>query len=128
MNDSDGKIAPEWLDRAESILAHARKIRAILDKRIAAFGLSEPELALLWACIASPPEGRGQRELADFLAVSTAQISLMVERLSRAGILQGRVAEDDRRRRIWQPTAAGRELWTSIVQSFKDLDQYRGAA
>lgn len=128
MNDYDGSNASQWLEQAESSLVRARRIRAILDERIARFGLSEPELALLWACIASPPGGQGQRELASFLTVSTAHISVLVERLSRAGILQGRVAEDDRRRKIWEPTPTGRSLWRIVAESFNDLEQQRGAA
>lgn len=128
MNDFDGKIASNWLERAESVLVQARKIRAILDERTARFGLGEPELALLWACVDSPPGGRGQRELADCLAVSAAQVSVLVERLSNAGVLQGHVDPNDRRRKIWETTPAGRAIWGAIAESFNDLDQHRGAA
>lgn len=128
MNEYDGRIASQWLERAESVLVRARKIRAILDKRIARFGLSEPELALLWACIASTHGGRGQSELADFLTISTAQVSVLVERLSNAGVLQGHVDPNDRRRKIWETTPAGRALWGTISESFNDFDQHRGAA
>ncbi len=100
----------------------------MLQERTAGKGLSEPELALLWACAASPPGGRGQRELAEFLAVSPAQISVLVERLDRAGLLQGRLAPGDRRRRLWEPTAAGTALWRSLAESFDDLELHRGAA
>ena len=128
VNDRQGIIDFKWLERAEMVLVQARRLRAMLQERAAKEGLGEPELALLWACVASPPGGRGQRELAEFLAVSTAQISVLVERLDRAGLLQDRLVPGDRRRRLWEPTAAGVALWRSIAESFNDLEPHREAA
>ena len=104
-----------------------KRVRALLERRIAPYGLDEPELAMLWACIASPPGGRGQSDLADFLAVSPAQVSAVVKRLGQAGLLQGRIAAD-RRRRLWEPTPAGADLWRSIAESIEDPVLHRGAA
>jgi len=128
VNERQNTIGRSWLERAERVLVQARRIRALLDGRIAARGLSEPELALLWACIASPPGGRGQSDLAEDLAVSPAKVSVLVERLARAGLLQGRVAREDRRCRLWEPTSAGTTLWQAIAEGFNDLEQRRGAA
>ncbi|MBN1394106.1 MAG: MarR family transcriptional regulator [Pirellulales bacterium] len=117
-----------WLSRAEMLLVQARRIRAALEERIADWGLSEPELALLWACAASPPGGTSQRQLAEALAVSPAQISALVERLAQMELLQVRAAPGDRRRRLWEPTAAGMELWRAVSDSFDNIEPHRGAA
>lgn len=128
MNECQDQTDAFWLERAELALVKARQLRATLERRIAGRGLSEPELALLWACASAPPGGSSQRELAEQLAVSPAQISGLVERLAQLGWLRGRPAPADRRRRLWEPTAAGAALWRSIVDSLNDVEPQRGAA
>ena len=79
-----------------------RRLRGHLEEQARRHGLSEPELALLWACSKAPPGGRSQCELAERLAVSSAHISGLVERMCRVGLLQVRAVEGDRRRHLWE--------------------------
>jgi DNA-binding MarR family transcriptional regulator len=103
-------------------------MQGLLEEQTRRYGLSEPELALLWACRKAPPGGRGQRELAEELAVSPAHVSGLVERLRRAGLLRARTAEEDRRRRLWQLTPAGIATWHAILNGLAEAVQHRGAA
>ena len=120
--------AARWLERGEQILVNARRIRLFLEVQTKRHGLSEPELAVLWACDGSPTGGLGQNELAEKLAVSPAHVSAMVERLGRAKLLCGRAAADDRRRRLWEPTPAGMILLRFVVDGLTNVVQHRGAA
>jgi len=120
--------AATWLEKGEQILVNARRIRLFLEVQAKRHGLSEPELAVLWACDGSPTGGLGQNELAEKLAVSPAHVSAMVERLGKAKLLRGRAAEDDRRRRLWKPTPAGMILLRSVIDSLPNVVQHLGAA
>ncbi len=68
---------------------------------------SESELLVLCACQAHEASGVAQVELAEASGMSTGQISHLVERLRKEGMLQSRRAENDRRRRLWQLTEVG---------------------
>jgi DNA-binding MarR family transcriptional regulator len=120
--------AAHWLERAEQILVYARRMRGLLEGHAERHGLSEAELALLWACTKSPAGGRSQRELAEELAVSPAHVSGLVERLDRAGLLHNRAAEDDRRRHLWELTPLGIVVWQAVLNGLAEAVGRRGAA
>jgi DNA-binding MarR family transcriptional regulator len=118
----------EWLTNAERMLISARHLRGLLEELAERWGLSEPELALLWACTRVPAGGLSQSALAEQLAVSPAHISGLVERLSRLGLLRGRRADGDRRRHLCELTPAGVAAWQAVLRGLSDADQCRGAA
>jgi len=102
-----GKAAARWLALAERILRCHRMFREELARHAERSQLTEPEFLLLWACRRAPPRGVAQSQLAARLAVSAAQVSGLVERLRRGGLLEGRRGPSDRRRQFWRLTPAG---------------------
>lgn len=70
---------------------------------------------MLWACREAPPAGFSQSQLAATLGISAAQVSGLVERLRRSGLLASRRAEADRRRQHWCLTPTGRARLEAIL-------------
>lgn len=132
---------------AEQVMICGRTFREELSQRTSVHGLSEPEFFLLWACWSvesfgnpyavsgagpaaststeaghkkSGPCDLAQNDLARLLAVSAAQVSMLVERLRRKGFLEGRRATVDRRRRYWRLTEAGQTALAQIVAALAD--------
>lgn len=107
----------KWVELSEQISACGRMLRSSIAQYSGPAQVSEAEFSLLWACGAAPPGGLSQKELADALVVSPAHVSGLVEQLRRKGLLRGRRAANDRRRRQWQITARGRgELHHVLVR------------
>ena len=85
-------------------------------------GVSETEFRLLWLlfpasdlrsqCVDDLPD---QAELAARLAVSAAQVSGAVERLSSLGFLERVTDGADRRRQMWRLADAGRALVHTVL-------------
>jgi DNA-binding MarR family transcriptional regulator len=93
--------------------------RAIIDGRRAArtlavwtarFELSEAEFLVLWCLRDTATAGIDQTTIAERLALSPAQVSATAERLRASGRIVPRSAAGDRRRHLWQLSAAGRTL------------------
>ena len=120
--------AVQWIEQAQRVLVCARRLRGRLEEQARLHGLSEPELALLWACTKAPPGGRSQCELAEALAVSSAHVSGLVERMCRVGLLRGRAIEEDRRRHLWELTPAGVAVWQAVLNGLTEIIEQRGAA
>jgi DNA-binding MarR family transcriptional regulator len=120
--------AAQWIDSAERISVCARRLRGLLEEQARRHGLREPELALLWACTKSPPGGRSQCELAEELAVSSAQVSGLVERMCCVGLLRARAIEEDRRRHLWELAPAGVVVWQAVLDGLTEAVEQRGAA
>jgi DNA-binding MarR family transcriptional regulator len=78
-------------------------------------GLSEPELQLLWCLRQEPGEGVDQTTIAQRLVFSPAQVSAMVERLSRQGWIAQRPMAGDRRRHLWRLTGEGEAIVAQLV-------------
>ncbi len=89
-------------------------------------GLSEPEFRLLWLLFpaaesaAAAEPALDQTALARRLAVSTAQVSALVERLRAAGCIAVAPASD-RRRQLWRLTPAGRAAVLAIMAAVDAL-------
>ena len=85
-----------------------RAIRALAEWA-QRFKLAEPELEVLWCLRWGPAEGLDQTTLAKKLACSAAQVSATVERLRSRGQISQRQLPGDRRRHLWQLSAAGNQ-------------------
>jgi len=114
------------------MLACARVFRDSLARQARSQHLTEAELALLWECRSAADCGMSQSELAKALAVSPAQVSGLVERLRRSGLLQSRRSENDRRRQYWRLTPRGTKALQDIQALMADwvrrLDNRLGIA
>lgn len=108
------RFAP-WCELAQRATLCGRLLRTAIAERAESTGLGDHEFFLLWSCHAAGREGLHQTELAVALGVSPAQISGLVERLNRRGLLVGRRDERDRRRQYWHPSPSGVQLLDEVL-------------
>jgi len=110
-----------WLDCLHHLLSCGRVLRDDLVGQLTRYGLTEAEFWLLWTCrqatAAGVPDWQGiaQNELAAAMMVSPPQVSVLVERLRRKGLLQGERSPDDRRRQLWRLASGGQAMLQEIV-------------
>jgi DNA-binding MarR family transcriptional regulator len=91
------------LSRASGLVVRAS------NAALAGHGLRvRPYSVLLLACDAE--EGLSQRELADVLGLDPSQVVLLVDELTRAGLVERRVSATDRRTKLVTATDAGRAV------------------
>ncbi|MCC7085779.1 MAG: winged helix-turn-helix transcriptional regulator, partial [Pirellulales bacterium] len=110
-----------WLEVFERFFTCARQMRRALTDCTERHGLSDVELSMLSHCFRSGEVGMSQVELAEATSLSTAQISGMVEQLRARGLIAGCRDANDRRRQIWQITAAGRDLLNGVLADLHGL-------
>jgi DNA-binding MarR family transcriptional regulator len=97
-----------------------------LTSWVCELGVTESEFRLLWrlefGVVGASDAGTSRHErlpdqaqLAEQLALSPAQLSGMVERLSAAGLIAPELTPRDRRRQAWRMAPAGRQLISKVV-------------
>lgn len=127
MNDLVGVKQRLLLDRigddpaARLVLAlhtTTRRIDAACARLLAEHQLSEGRLAALLAVVDEP--GLSPRGLADRLDVTTATVTGLLDGLERAGLIERRAHETDRRARVLVPTAEGEQLAATLTPIYAD--------
>ncbi len=98
--------------------AASRQLRRKLAEIAAGSGLSDSELLVVWLCHAA---GRVQVELAGAVGVSPAQMSGIVERLRRRGLVAMHRPAGDRRRQVWKTAASGEALLQAVAEPLATL-------
>ena len=120
-----------WAHLTERLNVCSRLLGRTLDDQLQHVGAGNAHFWLLWACSGAPPEGVGQSQLAEMLALSPAHVSSSVEQLREAGLLVGRRHADDRRKQVWNLTPAGQVALAKSVRQLKqwaqDLESRFGA-
>lgn len=97
--------------------AAAAQLRAGREPALRAAGLGDAEFRLLCQLReAAGTVGVSQIELAREIGISTAQTSTLVEKLRRAGLVEGHRPAHDRRRQVWQLTERGRTVLADLEQ------------
>ena len=117
-NDSGEPPAELLLRLIHWTSAASRHLRRILADIAASCELSDSELLVVWLCQAA---GRVQVELASAVGVSPAQMSGIVERLRRRGLVAMHRPAGDRRRQVWKTAAAGQVLLSQVGQPLTEL-------
>ncbi|EAQ79031.1 MarR family winged helix-turn-helix transcriptional regulator [Blastopirellula marina] len=126
---ADQSAASRWrvfARLAETTSRLDRLVRRALADALSDAQLSENEFLVLAAydAEANPPS---QRQLADRLAVSPAQISAIVERLRQREWIDSQRDPHDRRRQQWSLTTAGvqivRTAGQAIAARWSELDE-----
>ncbi|OHB67521.1 MAG: hypothetical protein A2V70_15545 [Planctomycetes bacterium RBG_13_63_9] len=112
--------AARWIELAGRISVCDRLFRRELDEQAARWQLSASELATLCTCHDTTTNALAQTEIVAILAASPAQVSGLVDRLRRRGVLQGRRAADDRRRQLWHLTPLGQEMLRDVLANLDD--------
>lgn len=105
--DRSGPPAGDWIDPAIELVAWGRRLGRALAGGAKEQGLSETQFQLLWLLGTLAEPLSSQAELARELALSPAQVSGLLEELRSRGLVTGRSAKSDRRRRLWRLTPAG---------------------
>lgn len=110
--------ADQQLEEACQIISHGRILARQLAKALHSFGLNESEFRLLWLLRNSDATNNSycldQRSIAALLGLSPAQVSTTVEKLRQQGIVESLGDGKDRRRQLWQLTAAGSNRVSNI--------------
>lgn len=91
----------------------ARQLRRRLAAAAETAGLSDNEVLVLWLA-AGVAEGLVQGDLATAIGISPAQMSGIVERLRKRGLIRMERSPLDRRRQVWRSTPVGHEVLESL--------------
>jgi DNA-binding MarR family transcriptional regulator len=81
------------------------------------YELSESEFQILWCLSRLAAPAVDQTTLATRLALSPAQVSGCVEKLRVRGMIVHAEGRGDRRRHLWQLSAAGNDALQKVVQA-----------
>jgi DNA-binding MarR family transcriptional regulator len=114
--------APDLNSTCRTIVDGRRAARMLSDwaRR---FDLSEPEFLVLWCLRDATVDGVDQTTIAQWLALSPAQVSATVERMNAQSWIVPHTNPTDRRRRLWQMSSSGRALWSSMLAEIVSLRQ-----
>lgn len=104
-----------------AIFAMARTHRAIAGARLARLGLFPNQEIMLIQLAAS--DGLSQKTLAATLDVNHATVAKTVGRMERAGLVERRASEKDRRISLVYLTPAGRALHGAVLDVWRSLEQ-----
>jgi DNA-binding MarR family transcriptional regulator len=104
-----------------AIFAMARAHRAIAGAQLAKLGLFPNQEIMLIQLAAS--DGLSQKTLAETLDVNHATVAKTVARMERAGLVERRASDIDRRISLVYLTAAGRALHDSVIGVWRDLEE-----
>ncbi len=107
---------------ARRLLPLARRWRAVADRAVAGFGLSD---ATGWVLLHVGRLGDGvrQTELAAALDIQSASLVRLIDQLERTGLVERRIDSDDRRVNRVFLTAAGETTVVQIEQALRAIRQ-----
>ena len=86
-------------------------------------GLTSPQYGLLFV-LKNHPQGISFREIGDHLMVSKANISGLMERLEKKGLVTRKASRDDRRIWLAKITPKGEKLLKEVEPSREEVDAY----
>lgn len=105
------------LDKTCRRIADGRRLARLLASEVREYAMSEAEFRLLWLLRETAQASLEQSELVKGLGISSAQVSALVEKLRAQQIIAPDTDEKDRRRKLWQLTASGREWFESVIET-----------
>ncbi|WP_022901702.1 MarR family winged helix-turn-helix transcriptional regulator [Humibacter albus] len=103
-----------------AIFAMARTHRAIAAAQLAKLGLFPGQEIILIQLAAS--DGLSQKTLVETLSVNHATVAKTIGRMEKAGLVQRRVSEQDRRVSLVYLTPAGRSLHDDVIAVWRELE------
>jgi DNA-binding MarR family transcriptional regulator len=110
---------PELEVEPIAITARLSRLHAVLGPRLervfARFGLRGADFAVIATLVRLADESVGQRRLASELGLSPGTVSLRVDRLVHAGLVERRPDPDDGRGALVSLTAQGRQLFEACA-------------
>lgn len=102
----------------QSLIAIFRSYNAVLkefNRLFARFGLTEPQFNILLLLARQGKEGMVLSEIGAKMSVSKANITGLIDRLAREGLVVRENHADDRRARLAKMTEAGLDLLKKVV-------------
>jgi len=106
------------IDAGCRLIAAGRQMARDLAAMVRGSGVSEAEFRLLWLLrsksASEPCQSRDQKQLAERLGLSPAQVSALVERLRAEDKIVASPTPGDRRRQVWQLTPTGVALVSEL--------------
>jgi DNA-binding MarR family transcriptional regulator len=135
-NDSVGDDLAGWIEQmptgvdpeVEAARQRIGRIARLFDRLLEQVADGQQISVGDWAALSvlqrsGPPYERTPKQLADTLAVTSGTISVRIERLTRAGLVE-RVAATDGRSRPVRLTADGRRRWSAATAQ-RAIDEKR---
>src|SRR5690625_675864 len=104
-----------------AIFAMARTHRTVASAALARLGLFPNQEIMLIQLAAS--DGLPQKTLAETLQVSHPTVAKTVARMERAGLVERRASEEDRRVSLVFLTPTGRRLHDDVIAVWRTLDE-----
>ena len=98
------------MELAQELALCQRQLWSLLMECLRPWKLSYTEFVVLWICERATVRGVPQKDLVTATGVSSAQISGVVERLRRRGLLAAERGPQDRRQQLWHLADDGRRL------------------
>lgn len=115
-------VDPDVEAARQRIARIARQFEHVLQRAAAAYDLTTGDLQALSVLHRSgPPYVLTPKELTDRLGVTSGTISVRLDRLDRAGLVE-RVSADDGRSRPVRLTAKGRRRWSAATKMRTDSE------
>ena len=111
---SPEKSLKEPLLLFDTLLRVSQILRLKFNEWLAGFELNEGRYAVLKTLANSPETGCSQAELADQLGQSESNVSTLIERMQRDGMVSRLRSEADRRKRILRITSEGRIILSQV--------------
>jgi len=133
--DSVSEELAAWMEQLPGVdprvEAAAERIRRIsrLFGRVLTHTAAGHEMSVGdWECLSvlqrsGPPHELSPKELAGKLGVTSGTMSVRIERLLKAGLVEPAAARDDGRSRPVRLTAQGRELWRAATEQRTALER-----
>lgn len=106
-----------WSSAREAVVAVVRGygfVQRLMEPYFARFGLTPPQFQLLTVANRLQQERLTQRRLAHQLYVSFANVTVMLKRLEKAGLIERRANSEDRREKFVSLTRRGTALLRRI--------------
>jgi MarR family transcriptional regulator, 2-MHQ and catechol-resistance regulon repressor len=114
---------------ALAIVLTSAKLTKEADRLLRDFDLTEAQFnVLMLLAYQAGPEGISQTQLSRMLLVNRANVTGLVDRMERDGLLERFSEPGDRRKRIIRMTQKGREILEKAVQPYLErVDRIMGA-
>lgn len=114
------RVRPELDFAPVGVVARLARVRAVVDHELEAVfaehGLSGPSFAMLVTLARlGDPDGVSQRRLMEELRLTSGTVSVRIDRLVEAGLVERRPDPDDGRGALVRLTAAGRERFEAVT-------------
>ena len=104
----------------DGLLRVSQIVRFRLNDWLGRFELNDGRHAVLAALDGADEDGCSQADLAEKLCQSESNVSTLIERMQRDGLVSRSRSESDRRKRVLQMTSAGRSAFASVDANRSD--------